>query len=156
MEEWFYLLIPLAFFLFKALFPDNLPKRLLVFSILLLTGLTLLRLLRYQYSRELPENLARDWDLIYRKQVFMRLDSLLYGVIAAWVCLYCPAFWNKRPRVLFSAGAVLFLGSHLINKLDLQGQGLYHCVFSSGLAGTELFPFLDTYPGLIPGALQGV
>src|SRR5262249_1440866 len=49
------------------------------------------------------------WDT-FRKVMFIRLDAIMYGVIAAWMKKQFPESWAKLRFLLFSAGiVVLFL-----------------------------------------------
>ncbi|MFT5779207.1 MAG: peptidoglycan/LPS O-acetylase OafA/YrhL [Crocinitomicaceae bacterium] len=144
-EEWFYFLIPLAIFFFTLLFRLPAKKVILVISILTLLIITYLRLNRFYDS---PAPISIDhWDLAYRKQVFMRLDTLMYGVIGAYVFTYFQSHWLKYKRVLFVIGLSVIIYQHYLTSYHVYDFGIYHCVFSFSVDafGTLLLlPFLSS------------
>ncbi len=105
-EEWFYLLVPVPLFLslrFKAI-PR--AKAISVWIAAVIVAVTLLRLYRahhYGYANYV------DWDEHLRKQVITRLDSLMFGVLAAQISIGKPSLWEKAAKVGFWAGIGLLL-----------------------------------------------
>lgn len=69
------------------------------------------------------------WDAGVRKAVLLRLDTLLYGVTAAWCWQMLPPRWNVRLALAGSLG--LLLCAWLFMNLPLD---------TSVLARTGLFP----------------
>jgi peptidoglycan/LPS O-acetylase OafA/YrhL len=120
-------------------------KVILVISILTLLIITYLRLNRFYDS---PAPISIDhWDLAYRKQVFMRLDTLMYGVIGAYVFTYFQSHWLKYKRVLFVIGLSVIIYQHYLTSYHVYDFGIYHCVFSFSVDafGTLLLlPFLSS------------
>lgn len=101
-EEWFYIILPLCIFFLLKIFPS---KKGLLYSIILLMIIPLL-------YRILNSNQDIDgfwWDVKFRKLIMMRLDTIIYGVLAAYIKYYHKAFWNKSKRGLFIFGLILVL-----------------------------------------------
>lgn len=118
-EEWFYLLFPVSLFIlyrwtksFDAAF-------------LLSAGLFILlpSAIRFDWAAAG----MGDWSEQFRKVMFVRLDAIMYGVLAAWTKRKFPAAW-KRARlpllgmgllILFTAWAYAFtqdFSTSLFNK----------------------------------------
>ena len=86
------------------------------------------------------------WDLLLRDQVITRLDSLMFGVLAAYGSYYYKPFLDKNKLVLFLMG-ILILSIQLTGDLlGLFNFGLYQCVFSFvviAIGGMFLIPLLS-------------
>ena len=142
-EEWFYLITPvLLFFLVKFL--KLTPRHSILITacvlILLVTGL---RHIRYE---TLSIQTIDEWDLIFRKQVISRLDSLMFGVIGAYFSFYHASKWVKHKIIFLITGILLFVFSKFISDRLFPELGLYNCVFSFttiSLATLFLLPFLS-------------
>ncbi|MEN8225817.1 MAG: acyltransferase [Bacteroidota bacterium] len=101
-EEWFYIFLPIGLFLILKLIPSR-SGILVVILILILLPL----LNRVLHSAENVD--AFWWDVKFRKVVLMRLDTIIYGVLAAWVKFYYNSFWKKYALTFFIAGLVMTL-----------------------------------------------
>jgi peptidoglycan/LPS O-acetylase OafA/YrhL len=55
-----------------------------------------------------------DWDLFFRKQVSTRLDSIMYGVVGAFIQYYYQEKWLKYKKELLIIGIALLLLSKFI------------------------------------------
>ncbi len=98
-EEWFYLTFPaVLFFLLRSLR----HKARAVWLAILFFALAPVLLRALQQS-------AGDWDDGLRKIVLLRLDSVMYGVAAAAVSFFHPAWW-PRLRPLVWPGLALLAG----------------------------------------------
>lgn len=118
----------------------------LLTSLLILILITLFRY--YRYSK-IPDEILSSftfeaWDLGFRKQVITRLDSLMYGIIGAYLQYYYLEYWLQYKRILFTVGlSIFFLSKYFINP---RIGGLYFVVFSFSLnsfATLLLLPFLS-------------
>ncbi|KUG07814.1 hypothetical protein ASU33_16030 [Solirubrum puertoriconensis] len=127
-EEWFYLLsAPASFLLAKLLKPRY---GVLLAAVLFLVGSTAYR---YDYFQHYQPQDWPDWDAHFRKIVLLRLDSLMYGVLAAWVAYYFPAAWARAKWPLFVVG---FVGLSMIaNPVAPNDLTLFTCVWSFSVAG---------------------
>jgi peptidoglycan/LPS O-acetylase OafA/YrhL len=143
-EEWFYLLIP--FFLFIQLNFFKIPTKssLLGTALLVILVITYIRFNRYSTFPALTENI---WDNVFRKQVITRLDSIMYGVLAAYVFYFNPGFWEKYKRMLFIFGLVLLGCFKYVAPLLENRVSLFQAVFSfsfQSIATACLLPFLTS------------
>ena len=98
-EEWFYLLFPLSLFIFYRL------TRNFDAAFLLSAGLFILlpTAIRFDWA---AAGLG-DWSEQFRKVMFVRLDAIMYGVLAAWAKRKYSAFWERARFPLLGAGILL-------------------------------------------------
>ena len=142
-EEWFYLLIPLIVFGLVGMCKVITNKAILWTAIFILLLMTAIRVYRYM---EIPVNSFEEWDGLFRRQVLTRLDSLMFGLIGAYMFFYHKAIWVKYKVQLFVLGIVLFLAIKYMDRFHMKSFGLYQCVFSFSLASfatLSLLPFLS-------------
>jgi peptidoglycan/LPS O-acetylase OafA/YrhL len=107
-EEWFYLIVPVLIYFFIRFCSLKDKKAILVTAfalILLTTGY------RIYYSYTHHEASFVFWDHYYRKQVVTRLDSLMYGVLAAYIFVYYKEWWTKNRKIMFVIGAAILICS---------------------------------------------
>ena len=70
------------------------------------------------------------WDNVFRKQVITRLDSIMYGVLAAYVFYFKPGFWEKYKKMFFIVGVVLLGSFKYVMPLLENKVSLFQAVFS--------------------------
>ena len=149
-EEWFYLLIPpiILFFIFLKI---SVKTSILYTALGILVIITLFRF--YQYHK-IPQDALSDfeikyWDLRFRKQVFTRLDSLMFGVIGAFLQNYYSDYWLKYKKTLLYFGLFLFLVTKYLGLLmTITYNSLYYCVFSFSVTSFAILlslPFLSNF-----------
>lgn len=139
-EEWFYILVPLALFFTIKIIKLNPTQSILFVIVFFIIISTLFRLFRF-YNELIVD--FHSWDTILRKQVFTRLDAIMYGVLGAFIYLKNKIFLKKWKTIFFSIGVLIFL----IQKfyLDYKSLSLYFSVFSfslTSIATMFLFPTL--------------
>ncbi|AHJ98921.1 acyltransferase family protein [Hymenobacter swuensis] len=141
-EEWFYLLSAPAVIGLCAV-------RLSPKSAVVVTAITMLvatTLYRYNYYAHFHPDTMLEWEEHFRKIVLLRLDSLMYGVLAAWWAYYYPVSWPKARIAKFVLGVVVvYLLSGPASTADLN---LFYCVFYFGcypLAVALVLPLLSTW-----------
>lgn len=104
-EEWFYLLVPILFFLSFKIARFKRQKIVLFWIVLILSGVSFWR----NYSIYVHGYTDyRQWNLYARCTVVTRLDSIMYGVLAAWLNHHNIILW-KYKNFLFALGCGLFL-----------------------------------------------
>jgi len=98
-EEWFYISFPLFLFVISRLIRLNNYRQILfiILYILLITGI------RIWYVYE-P---VADYDLLVRKRMPFRLDSIIWGVTIAWLSLNYTQLFRKYSSLLAVAGLIL-------------------------------------------------
>ena len=146
-EEWFYLIIPPFIYLF--VFFKKSPKLSFLFAALItLVAVTLFRISRYY---NFPNDIINQWDYwdaVFRKQVITRLDSLMYGMIGAFLQFYYREYWLKYKKSLLCFGLFLFVAIKYLIDPNVSFESMYYCVFSfsvTSFATLLLLPYLSDF-----------
>lgn len=102
-EEWFYLLTPILLIVLLRIIK---PKQAFI-----ITALAML-LLPVLYRLKLYNPGVSDfiYDIAFRKNILSRLDSIAFGLIAAWLLFYYKDHWLRFKWPSIIAGALLFVG----------------------------------------------
>jgi peptidoglycan/LPS O-acetylase OafA/YrhL len=157
-EEWFYLIVPFCIFTTIILFKLKPQKAVFYTAIFFLFAITFVR---YYKFNVLPYQSFNQTDLYlnFKNQVITRLDSIMYGLIGAYLNYYYKAYWLKYKVFLLGAGIGLIILNESLEQ-NYQNNLLYFTVFSSavGSIGTLfLLPFLgDFNPKLKTGFLFNI
>lgn len=146
-EEWFYILIPIiTFFFLKA----GLKVQKVVLLLILMILVTSISIRYYRFYTIEIHSLG-EWDLIFRKQVITRLDSIMFGVLGAYINYFHSDLWKRHTIARLLVG-IAFLFFHKLSFLDRSFMGLefnaYYCVYSflvSSMGTLLLLPFLSNY-----------
>lgn len=137
-EEWFYIIMPIALLVALKIAPS---KRSILAVILALIILPLV----YRISQAGEEVDPFWWDVKFRKVVIMRLDTIIYGVLAAFVKFYHPGFWKKIALPAFVLGLAIVISIEYIPK-DLNGFFAKTFYFNGTTIGAMLLlPLADSY-----------
>jgi len=146
-EEWFYLIIPIGIFL--AIKSGMKPSQAVLLSIISIIVMSIC--IRYYKFYTIEINTMALWGPNIRKQVITRLDSIMIGVLGAYLNYYHCTLWLRYKKELFFAGLamlVLYKALYLI-RADLNLElNAYYCVYSLlliSLGTLFLLPFLSTY-----------
>lgn len=147
-EEWFYLLFPISLFIayrvtksFNAAF-------------LISAGIFIV----------LPSAIRINWALAgvagwsenFRSVMFVRLDAIMYGVLAAWAKRKFPAIWKNQKFLFLTAGAViLFATLNITSEQDLNASFFAKTFFFSfiSLGFALTLPACDQWDNLIENPL---
>ena len=144
-EEWFYFITPIGLFILIKRLKLNAKQSILILTISIVIVAMLIR-----YYKFTAYNITShgDWDLLLRKQVVTRLDSIIFGVIGAYFQYYYLKHWIKHKHLFFTIGIALLALTKVLGFLDLKPvNGMYNCVFSfSVFAAAILFllPYLSS------------
>jgi len=139
-EEWFYLLIPFTLFMISFISKNKKVNLLLIISSILLICLALRG---YELTKyEVIDN--KEVNAIFRKIVIYRLDSIIFGVLAAYCKYYYQSFWNKSkyPFLLIGIALLVLLKAYPL----IKHQPYFYYLAGSNLlvlATMFLLPFLD-------------
>lgn len=121
-EEWFYLLFPiLTYILFKCL--KNKNKSVIIAAIIFLIIPLALRIVKYYQIGDM------DWDLNFRKIIILRLDSLMYGIIGAYIYTFRKEFWVKIKKIGLITSGLIILFLIIYSGLNIEKQmfvTIYH------------------------------
>ena len=127
-EEWFYLIIPSTIFILTGVGKIPVSKAILVSAISIIVLIIFTRYCRYiQY----PPDSGAEWDAYFRRQVVTRLDSLIFGVIGAYISFYHQDLWLRYKKQAFICGVLLILFVKLIEIFNVFSiSSIYMSVFS--------------------------
>jgi len=116
-EEWFYILFPLCTIVSLKLLPSK--RTFLVTTLLFCIAPLVYRIINTDL--ETPDYYW--WDIKYKKVVLMRLDSIMYGVIGAYLFFYHNSIWRKIRlwALIISLGSAIARQYWLNNYFDSSG-----------------------------------
>jgi peptidoglycan/LPS O-acetylase OafA/YrhL len=98
-EEWFYLMIPVILWIFFHVLKKYFSKQ-KIFLLLIIGVIVSETSIRFEISKHSIGGI-HEWDSQIRKVVFTRLDSIIYGVLGAFLKFYYPTFWQKKSLLPF-------------------------------------------------------
>jgi len=103
-EEWFYIFTPIFIFAFIKLFSPK--KAFFLVALLMILGPLLYRMYLFNVNGD-----SYHFNFMLRKTVLCRLDSIGYGLLAAYIYLYKSKIWNfyKWISLIIGIGLLLFL-----------------------------------------------
>ena len=142
-EEWFYILLPIFVFLF-SLFFKSYQKGVIILALLLIVAALVYRYYVFIIN---PPNGVQMFDSYFRKRVFTRLDSLMYGVVGAYCVTFYEKIYIRYKNILFLFGLILFIASHFFLSKLLLVTSVYYCVLSfslTSIATLALLPLLSS------------
>lgn len=143
-EEWFYLITPICIFSFISIFKIESRHAVILISIMIL-----LFTLSFRYYKfiSIDINSISEWDITFRKQVFTRLDSLMFGLICAFIHFYYKNSWLKYKNKSLIIGLLIFAIFKLLDLFNyISPVGFYHCVLSfavTSIATSFVLPYLS-------------
>ena len=143
-EEWFYLLVPVMLFGLGATGIISKKNAVLVIATCMIVASAAVRY--YRYKNYLEDYSVLTWDNLFRKQVITRMDSIMFGVVGAWVAFYSRSFWLKFKTHFFIAGMTILIVQNLRIDFHLMNLKLYACEFSfiqTSVGVLFLLPFLS-------------
>lgn len=91
-EEWFYLLMPVITLSLIKFFKISVRKSILTYIILTIVGSLIIRHFKYEIYN--PQDI-KDWAQYFKDTVNTRLDSLSFGVLAAYISYYHKSLFQK-------------------------------------------------------------
>lgn len=138
-EEWFYFLFPLALIVAGTFLRKHKKAGFLFCALTFVVFSTAVR-----FCRAPLENFNFDiWDNFVRKLVICRLDSIGYGLMAAWMCFYYYGAWKKMAVGLFILGLAMFV---IILQMGLDYSHYFSATWHftvTGLASAFLLPLAE-------------
>ena len=141
-EEWFYFITPLALLVSVRYLKLSVILSIVLFACGLIVYSTIQRVSQYTSipSAELDLPL---YNVLIRTQVTTRLDSIMFGVLAACIKYYLPQLWTKYKALLFALGLSLaaFYFFHR-NDIEVYFIGVFGPTLIA-LAVAFVLPFLN-------------
>ena len=134
-EEWFYLLFPL---LLIVLTWRRSPKWGFLLAVAIM--ITVSNVLRYPAMDAVGTPFMLE--LLVRKIVVLRFDTIGYGALIAWLVYHFPSIFSARRVELFGIGLVIFITAILLRTDDgLLYKGTLFLTFS-GSAMALMLPLM--------------
>lgn len=103
-----------------------------------------------------------EWDEVFRKQVIMRLDSLMIGVCAAYFFNYHTLIWEKNKKIGFILGITIIVIQKiysLSHEFELNQYNYIYSFLLYPIAFALLLPALNnkkTGAGIIYNVLSRI
>lgn len=137
-EEWFYFSFPIALII-GVLVIKNRKALFILCTILFILFSTAVRF----YKAPLNNFTFENWDVLIRKLVICRLDSIGFGLLAAWFCFYYYDTWKKMafPLFIFGLGIYVLILQRGIDR-DHYFSTTWHFTLT-GLASASLLPLAE-------------
>jgi peptidoglycan/LPS O-acetylase OafA/YrhL len=136
-EEWFYLMFPILFYLGLKFFSKK-------NAFLLVIVLFILSTIVFRFNARTPNINPFIFDITFKKVVLLRLDSIAYGLLFAWLITYYQSFIN-RLKFMFLIISVLILVVHRTIELEITSvfaQVFYYSI--SPMALSLCLPFFNS------------
>ena len=99
-EEWFYISVPLIFYVLRSATNFSTKKIILFTIVLVIVADTVYRTI---ITRSIND--FENWNFYPRQGTIYRFDSIMYGLLAAYLSYY--NLW-KNKRLLFALGIILW------------------------------------------------
>lgn len=116
-QEWFYFLFPL--YIYSCTLMGRLRSPRLYIGLVLLV-LVLVTLWRLDQAYQNGYDSVWEWSLNLRMRTISRMDSFMYGVVAAYIHIRHPVYWKSRDRLKFFAGlSLVLLDKVLVDGVDI-------------------------------------
>lgn len=112
-EEWFYILIPLTFFIMRGLKLNNKALFFGICATVIVLSIAAKIFYTYQFNPL--------WDAGIRKQIFLRMDSLMFGVLLAGIKFYYRNVYEYFSSVkLFTVSTISMIAIILYYVIELE------------------------------------
>ena len=111
-EEFAYILGPLLLYL--ILFLRKKASRPQLFLQVTLFILVLFILTKLMYNHEQAIRHMRHWTLNVKSIVIYRIDAIYYGVLAAYISIVKPKFWQNSKYIAFAFGILALIGINFL------------------------------------------
>lgn len=139
-EEWFYLLVPVLFFVTYFLFKKQFRNAVLAVIVAVILGIVVYRYFLFSSYQ------GKDFQTDILLQVIPRLDGIMVGVLGAFWITYYPNSWQRLNHwAWFPAMITMLFVLKYLNKTDAS---LYYCVFAPTLKALCVLltlPFLSNW-----------
>jgi peptidoglycan/LPS O-acetylase OafA/YrhL len=142
-EEWFYLLFPISIIIIKKIIPNLILKRIVLIAVVIFLLIPLMyRIIKFM-SFPINENADSLWDILFRKTVITRLDTIVFGVLGAYLNYYYSKFWTKFKYIKFLLGIVFIYVAQYKIRTGILFFTLNFDVLSFGIL--LLIPLLNSF-----------
>lgn len=154
-EEWFYLTIPLPLLLVSKTRKIDLHRSMWFYIFAVILGTLLLRLYLVE-TRGFDSR--HGWDYGLKMLVVTRMDSLMFGVLGAYLSLYHKDLWARagHPLIFWSGVGLLVFDRYMRLDADNMAYLNYFALTVTPVATLLLLPKLSawhTLPGPVGRAV---
>lgn len=130
-EEWFYLSLPILVFMLDRLLRRFISKEkvIIIYISFIIVFSIIIRL--YIYTK-IPSQYSIIWGEYFRSTTLIRLDSIIYGVLAAYISIRYKEKFSSQKLVLFIFGGISLILLFLYHKLNYKSNDfsiLYRVMF---------------------------
>ncbi|NVK27113.1 MAG: acyltransferase [Flavobacteriia bacterium] len=149
-EEWFYLLVPFVLWILVGALKLPVKWTVPVVALTVIYLSTDIRVAIFNMSEMTagePGQLHL-WDIYIRKTVVTRLDSIMFGVIGAWLATYFANSWRRFKTPLFILGVLMLILHRWLFFQKMDNINTYMVVYSftlMSLGTLFLLPFLSEW-----------
>ncbi len=155
-EEWFYLTVPLLLFGGLYFFKTKVKTMFIIVIPLVIVAIMIYRFLLFNnisfhmfgfnFSVHSPVNVSSMREAHrYLMEVMSRLDSIMYGVLAAFVAFYYPKLWQKANNInLVLLGIVILY----VMKIHLDVSYVVWIPAFKSIAVMIMLPYLANWKTL--------
>ncbi len=159
-EEWFYLITPVLLLILSVILKKVLSKK-WIFLLMISLVMLITTMFRYKVGLRLSGNIT-EWDSHIRRVVFTRLDSIMFGVLGAFLKFYYPSFWNNKSIFIYLnlVGIFCLFITHyaylqaIDNNTNLFMNTLYFSL--TGLGVMLLLPQMDSFKEAPQNGIRGI
>jgi peptidoglycan/LPS O-acetylase OafA/YrhL len=144
-EEWFYILIVFLIWVMSYIFSKKKKKYIILCAILFLVAIP--NILRIFYCINNGYS-AKTYDIL-QYSVIYRLDTIIYGVLGAFLFYYHSAFWQNKKKTFLIFGIILSLIMMCLNLQKYnESYRIFSCLLLFPLSSINVLlylPFLNDY-----------
>jgi peptidoglycan/LPS O-acetylase OafA/YrhL len=134
-EEWFYFLIPIFFFLLRKFSMLSIKQIVLTVSIAVIILETFIRIFLVHKGSNFD-----SWNTDIRQSTFMRLDSIMYGVVGA--CFSYYKMW-RREKLLFVIGLIIWAITIITSHIGYDTFWYFSLLSTQCIGTLLLLPLLN-------------
>lgn len=108
-EEWFYIIVPILLFFAIRVFNIRIKHAFISMITLIIISVSFLRLQKVQTISDYES----FQNVIY--SVLYRFDSLMYGLLGAYISYYHPKLWSENKKIALAIALFLFVLYYVID-----------------------------------------
>lgn len=105
-EEWSYLILPITFIVCLRLTKLSVKNTILWACVWIIVSVHLFKIVAWFDIHQGNDLSAWAMLIHFRETTLLRLDAVVFGVLAAWFCYYQPQRWNRYPWGLMCVGLI--------------------------------------------------
>jgi peptidoglycan/LPS O-acetylase OafA/YrhL len=144
-EEWFYLLVPIALFVTLNVFRQSVKKT--TISIIIL-GIIAVITYRYQLFTTSVIKDSTQANLLILRQVLTRLDAIMFGVLGAFMSFYYPSIWKKGNHITFVlVGFILMYLLKIFNDSHISEYSIVYLPAIKAITVLFMLPYFSQLKG---------